>query len=85
VALSDLYFVAHALLVFRFIRRGWAAHCALHGALGLFVDDDVRLTAAEDAGYNFLARTATRSPAFLASARDAFAAFHVADAFARFA
>jgi hypothetical protein len=49
----------------------------------LFVDDDVRLTAAEDAGFAFLARTATRSPAFLASARAAFKAFHIADAFAR--
>lgn len=48
------------------------------------MDDDVRLTAAGDAGFGFLARVATRSPEFLASAKSAFNAFHIADAFARY-
>mmetsp|Transcript_84321 Transcript_84321/g.163777 ORF Transcript_84321/g.163777 Transcript_84321/m.163777 type:complete len:617 (-) Transcript_84321:191-2041(-) len=50
----------------------------------LFVDDDVRLLASEDAGYTHLLSTqALRSPGFEQACRDAFSCFHVADAFAR--
>jgi hypothetical protein len=50
----------------------------------IFVDDDVRLRAAEDAGYMYLLSTkALRSHAFEQCARDAFSLFHLADAFTR--
>jgi hypothetical protein len=49
----------------------------------LFVDDDVRLLAAEDAAYTHLCSLrAVRSAAFERVAQDAFTAFHISDVFA---
>jgi hypothetical protein len=49
----------------------------------IFVDDDIRLLAVEDDGYNYLVTNILKSKYFEAAGRDAFNAFSIADVFSR--